>query len=93
MANEILAAGTTAEVAADVVVIAGSPVNVALFRDDENRVEHKCQCSIFKQDPNGDWNPTSWTLNRDSPVRIIAGAGTYQIRRPALSYATGISTD
>ena len=94
MATEILAAGTTAANSADVVVVAGAPVNVMLFRDDEAKIEPKCTCPIFKQDSDGNWNPTTWSLNHDSPTRVLVGAGTYQIRRPAgLVKATGIAID
>jgi len=94
MATEILAAGTTEASSADVIVAAGAPVNVMLFRDDEAKVEAGCTCPIFKIDSDGNWNPTTWSLNRDSPTRILVGAGTYQIRRYAnISYATGIASD
>ena len=91
---EILAAGLGDGISSDVTVAAGAPVNVMLFRDDESKIEHQCVGSIYKQDPNGNWNHTTWTLNRDSPTRVIVGAGTYQIRRSGgFTHPTGIASD
>jgi len=94
MATEVLAPGTTAANSADIVVVAGAPVHASLYRDDEEKIEPRCTCPVFKQDPNGNWNHTTWSLNHDSPTRILVGAGTYQIRRSGgLDYPTGISID
>ena len=94
MATSILAPGTTAANSVEIDVTAGAPVNVALYRDDEEPIEHKCTCVIMKKDPDTNWNPTTWTLNRDNPARVLVGAGSYQIRRPGnLDKATGISRD
>ena len=93
MSIEILAPGTAEADSAEIVVAAGAPVNVALFRADGLKVDRNCTCKILKVDPNLVLNDTTWSLNRDNPTRILVGAGTYVIRRPGnLTTATGIST-
>jgi len=93
MSIEILAPGTSEAASSDVVVAAGAPVHVFLFRADEERVDHNCTCPVFIQKPDLSWAQTTWTLNRDNPTRVIVGAGTYQIRRSGnITNATGIAT-
>ena len=90
---EILAPGIVEATSLDIVVVGGEPIHVMLFRNDENKIETKCTCPIYKQDPDGNWNPTTWSLNHNNPTRILVGAGTYQIRRSGgLDYPTGIAT-
>ena len=93
MSTEVLAAGTTAANSIDIVVATGAPINVGLARTDENPVGGDCVCPIMRKDGNGDYGPTGFILSNKNPSLVLVGAGTYQVRRPAIDFATSIETD
>jgi hypothetical protein len=91
MATEILAPGTAPANSADITVNVGSPVNVGAFRDDEQTLEYNFRGLIFRKDANGDYNPTNFSLNVDTPNQMLVGAGIYQVRRSGvITKPTGI---
>lgn len=93
MPTEVLAKGTTAATSSDITVVAGTPINVGLFRADEAPIEADCKCKITRQDPDGNDQPTGLELNGVAPNIVLIGPGVYNVNRPEITVATGIQTD
>jgi len=94
MPTQILAPGVGLDTSDEITVVAGAPVNVGLYRADGKNIERTCRGNIYRKDPDGVFNPTSYALYPDEPNLILVGAGVYHVVRVgAFLVPTGIQVD
>jgi len=94
MPTIVLVSGTTEASSDDITVVAGTPVNVGAFRDDEAYNEDDFRGQVFRKGPDENYNPTNFTITMSKPNLLIVGAGVYQVRRfGALASPVGFYID
>ena len=94
MPTSILTPGTTPDTSGEIVVVAGAPVTVGMYRDDEELLDHECRGLIYRKDADANWGQTKFSLNRVKPNLVIIGPGTYHVRRSgAITTPTGVQVD
>lgn len=89
--NTILASGTTNATSADVVVAAGATVSVGLFTADAAGIPGNHGAAVMMDTPGGDLVAAELTGKR--PVTVIAGPGTFRVKRTAGSTSFGVYTE
>lgn len=100
----ILAAGTTAANATDVVVTATTPATVSLFSGESDQHMDRIKCTIYQKDVNGNYFPfttnTDLHQTRNRPLLTnlmrtyeLILPGTYRVARPACTSSVGIELD
>jgi hypothetical protein len=87
----ILASGTTAAASTDIVVSAGSVVKVAIFSTNPGASLAGRGFEIFDVTPAAE-NLIGY-LDEANRSTLLAGPGTYRVRRPVLATAFGVSLD
>ena len=90
MATELLAVGSGAANSTDLVVVAGTPVTVAL-KDAAGPSVSGAIVKILLKDNVGQYFEVGELFgNRGSNATVISAAGTYRFSRDALSAACGV---
>jgi hypothetical protein len=87
----ILASGTTAGTSTDIVIAAGSAVNVAIFSTDPGATLAGNGCDVQHVTPGA----LNWvgSLNQSTRSMLLQGPGTYRVARPVLPVAFGVCLD
>lgn len=86
---ELIATGTSATSSSDITVAAGSTATIFLKDADGGAIQNGARVLIEIKDTAGNYT-TIGELNYQVPCLVIAGAGTYRVRRLATGISVGV---
>ena len=88
-ATEWLAPGNTADQTLELTIADGESSTISAFRTDGEPLDPGDHADLLIKASDGEYNPTGFSLTRESPTLTIASVGIYVLKRGISSGSFG----